>query len=87
MNQVILVGKVARLDKQAGIIMLQVNKNNNNDGVDLIPLKVNEDLLNSVIGYIKDGMTVGIKGYINTSENKLLIVVEKLTFISNKKNQ
>jgi hypothetical protein len=86
MNQVILVGKVARLDKQAGIILLQVNKNNN-DGVDLIPLKVNEDLLNSVISYIKDGMTVGIKGYINTSENKLLIVVEKLTFISNKKNQ
>jgi len=86
MNQVILVGKVARLDKQAGIIMLQVNKNNN-DGVNLIPLKVNEDLLNSVISYIEDGMTVGIKGYINTSENKLLIVVEKLTFISNKKNQ
>lgn len=83
LNQVILVGRVNRLDKLAGIVSIDIKRQNEKDS-DLIPVTLNKGLMENVIEYLSEGSTIGVKASLQIDNNVLRIVGEKLTFINTK---
>lgn len=83
LNQVILVSRVNRIDKLAGIVSIDIRRPNEKDS-DLIPVTLGEELMESVLKYLKEGSTIGIKASLNIDYNILRIIGEKVTFINNK---
>ena len=83
LNQVILVGRVKKLDKLEGIVSIDIKRPNDKDS-DLIPVKLNEGLIDSVLEYLSEGSTIGVKASLNIDEGILRIIGEKLTFINAK---
>jgi len=83
LNQVILVGRVNKIDKLAGIVSIDIKRPNDKDS-DLIPVNLNEGLIDSVLEYLSEGSTIGVKASLNIDNNILRIVGEKLTFINTK---
>jgi single-stranded DNA-binding protein len=83
LNQVILVGRVNKLDKLAGIVTINIKRPNEED-LDIIPVSLTEGLMNSVLEYLKEGATIGVKASLNIDNNILRIVGDKVTFINTK---
>jgi single-stranded DNA-binding protein len=81
LNQVILVGRVKRIDKLAGIISIDIKRSNEKDSY-LIPVTINEGLIDSVSKYLIEGSTIGVKASLNMDNNILRIIGEKVTFIN-----
>jgi single-stranded DNA-binding protein len=59
LNQVILVGRVNRIDKLAEIVSIDIKRPNDKDS-DLIPVILNEGLIDSVLKYLTEGSTIGV---------------------------
>lgn len=83
LNQVILVGRVNKLDKLAGIVTIDIKRPKEEDS-DLIPVSLTEGLMNSILEYLKEGATIGVKASLNIDNNILRIVGDKVTFINTK---
>jgi single-stranded DNA-binding protein len=83
LNQVILVGRINKLDKLAGIVSIDIKRPNEKDS-DVIPVTLTDSLMESVLGYLTEGSTVGVKASLNIDNNILRIVGEKVTFINTK---
>jgi len=83
LNQVILVGRVDKLDKLAGIVSIDIKTPNEKDS-DIIPVTLTDGLMESVLGYLTEGSTIGVKASINIDNNILRIVGDKVTFINTK---
>lgn len=81
LNQVILVGRVNKLDKLVGIVSIDIKRPNEKDS-DLIPVNLTDGLMESVIGYLTEGSTIGVKASLNIDNNILRIVGDKVTFIN-----
>ena len=85
-NTVILTGHYVSLKKNTMTISITIT-NNNVDPYDiLIPTIINNSLLKYVKEYIANGDIVGIKGYLDIKDNHLICIVEKITFLSSKKD-
>jgi hypothetical protein len=81
LNQVILVGRVTSIDKNAGIMTIEViRKDVNQSG--LIPINLGDELAESSFEYLKEDSTVGVKASINIDDGILRIIGEKVTFIN-----
>jgi single-stranded DNA-binding protein len=83
LNQVILVGRVNKLDKLSGIVSIDIKRPNEKDS-DVIPVTLTDGLMESVLGYLTEGSTIGVKASINIDNNILRIVGDKVTFINTK---
>ena len=83
LNQVILVGRVERLDKLVGIVAIKIKRTDESES-DVIPVNLNEGLMESVMEYLSEGSTIGVKASLKIDNNILRIVGEKLTFINSK---
>ena len=83
LNQVILVGRVNKLDREAGIVSITI-KRPNDEEVDLIPVKLNDGLMENILGYLIEGTTIGVKASLNIDNDILRIIGEKITFIEKK---
>lgn len=83
LNQVILVGRVNKLDKLAGIVSIDIKRPNEKDS-DVISVTLTDGLMESVLGYLTEGSTIGVKASINIDNNILRIVGDKVTFINTK---
>jgi hypothetical protein len=83
LNQVILVGRVERLDKLAGIVAIKIKRTDELES-DVIPVNLNEGLMESVMEYLSEGSTIGVKASLKIDNNILRIIGEKLTFINSK---
>jgi len=83
LNQVIIVGRVNKLDKLAGIVTINIKRPNEEDS-DLIPVSLTDCLMESVLEYLKEGATIGVKASLNIDNNILRIVGDKVTFINTK---
>lgn len=97
LNQVVLVGRLVsdpkiietENERKKSVITLAVPRSfkniNGEYETDFIPCTLWQGIADSAVEYCKEGDLVGIKGKIQKIENKELnIVVEKLTFLSNK---
>lgn len=83
LNQVILVGRVNQLDKLAGIVSIDIKRPNQKDS-DLIPVILSDAIMESVLEYLSEGSTIGVKASLQIDNNILRIVGEKVTFINAK---
>ena len=83
LNQVILIGRVNRIDRLAGIVSIDIKRANGEES-DLIPVILGEGLKDSVLEYLKEGSTIGVNASLNIDNNILRIIGEKVTFINSK---
>lgn len=87
-NCVIIIGRLADEIKE-GKIKLAVNRPfENKEGIyetDFIPIVLWGGTYESTKEYIHKGDLVGIKGRLETKDEKVYVIAEKLTFLSSKK--
>lgn len=96
MNNVMLVGRLTSLPERIEEnvlhtpITLAVNRTyQNSEGIyetDLIKCNISDNLANKLLDYCKIGDMVAVKGALENCNNKLIVRVEKLTFLSSKQN-
>lgn len=93
LNQSILVGRIKSIESnnEDGIVnvtILTPKPFKNNDGeyeVDTISCTLYTGVANATVGYCKVGDMIGIKGRLQTKDNLLQLVAEKVSFL-NKSN-
>lgn len=87
LNQVVLVGRIK--EKENGKIIIDVKdsvKNENGEyGSNLISISLGGNINNSVNEYCEVDSIIGVKGKIQTIDNKMEIIAEKISFLSSKK--
>lgn len=97
LNQIVLVGrissdlKVKKLENGVNFneFKLEVPRNYKNENgeyeTDFVPVQTFKGVAVSTADYCKVGDLVGIKGRLQTDKDKLKVIVEKITFLSSKK--
>lgn len=92
LNQVMLVGRIKKISKlkegYADITLAVQKQYKNIDGIyetDFIPCRLYGNIGSNTIEYCKNGDIVGIKGKLESLDNTLNVIVEKVTFLSSKK--
>lgn len=97
-NQVVLLGRIYKEikeekenDKIKCIITLAVPRSyKNEDGIydtDFIECTLWNGIAQNTAEYCKQGDLVGIKGTIKTTDGKIEIIAEKVSFLSSKKEE
>lgn len=87
LNQVVLVGRINKIKNNK--ITLAVPRNYKNaEGVydtDYLVAKLSETVAQNVVEYCKTGDLVGIKGRLEQVHGDTMIMAEKVSFLSSKK--
>jgi single-stranded DNA-binding protein len=86
LNQVILVGRVNKFDKIAGIVSIDIKRPNEKVS-DVISVNLTDGLMESVLDYLTEGSTIGVKASLNIDNNILRIIADKITFIEKNTNE
>ena len=98
LNQLVLVGRLTKDvevkeigDKKVSTVVIAVPRPfKNADGeyeTDFIPCTVWNGIADNVAEYCKKGDLLGIKGRIESKDNNIYIVAEKVTFLSSNKGE
>lgn len=96
LNQVVLVGRITENPKLEQIedisgarITLAIPRSyKNSEGVydtDFIPVQLWNGVAENTCKYCKKGDIVGVKGRLEFKDNQIIVVAEKLSFLSSKK--
>jgi hypothetical protein len=84
LNQLVLVGRIKKVEDNT--ITLSIPRNyKNNEGIyetDLIPIILPESILEKSKEYCKIDDVVGVKGRLETKEGNIIVIAEKMTFLS-----
>lgn len=97
LNQVVLVGRVARIeadssnpDYDRANVSLAITKSyKNSDGVYetvFVPVVLYNQVAKNTLQYVKKGDVIGVKGTIDYRSNQISINVERVTFLSSKRD-
>ena len=86
LNQIILVGRISQLP-QDNAMTLAVSRSYKNTETnmyetDFIPVNVPKTLLQNVLDYTRVGDIVGVKGRLETRDNELVVIADRITFLS-----
>lgn len=91
-NYVTLIGRLTNdIEKEGNnaYITLAVQRSYKNaDGIyetDFVPVVLTGDIATSTVAYCKKGDLIGLKGRIQSTDNKLIIIAEKVSFLAAKK--
>ena len=95
LNQIVLVGRLTKNvelneidNKKQAVITIAVNRQfKNAEGIyetDFIPVMLWNGVAEQTAEYLKKGDLLGVKGRIESNENKIIINAEKVTFLSSK---
>ena len=95
LNQVVLVGRLTNNliiegneENKKGEIVLAVQRPfKNKDGeydTDFIPCVLYNMVAQNTAEYCKKGDIVGVKGRLQVEDNKVVVIAEKITFLSSK---
>ena len=99
LKQIVIVGRVVNdlevnrteEGKRVGTITLAVPRNfKNSEGVydtDFINCIVWDNMADNTADYCKKGDIIGVKGRIQSRDNKLELVAEKVTFLSSRNHE
>ena len=91
LNQIVLVGRVVDLKKdnennKNGILNIAVPRSfKNTEGIyetDFIKISLKDNLFNNASEYLKKGDLIGIKGRLQNINDIIIVIAEKLTFLS-----
>ena len=94
MNNVVLIGridndieKVENEEKTSYRLMLKISRNFKNENgeyeTDLVPIELMSYIGSNVLQYCKKGDLIGTKGRLQSNENKISVIAERITFLSN----
>ena len=98
LNQVVLVGRLSHdlelkeieeIKKELNVTLAVRRNSKNGDGVyetDIINYKVYGDMASNVVDYCKKGDMIGLKGHLQVIDNNMLVIAERVTFLSSKSN-
>ena len=90
LNNCTLVGRMVNLEikenngEKMGIMYLSTPKDKEN--IIVVEIVLYENMMNNVKEYCDKGDLVGIKGKVDLLDNKTIIVAEKITFLSSRKD-
>lgn len=88
MNQIVLVGRIAKIREEENntIITLAIHRNYKNaDGeyeIDFIDCQLFGEVAKTTIEYCQSGDMVGIKGRLQVNNKKMIVVADRLTFLT-----
>lgn len=93
LNNVVLVGKInediekiEEEQKTSYRLMLTVKRNFKNQNgeyeTDVIPIELMSYIGNNVLQYCEKGNIIGAKGRIESNENGIYVIAERITFLS-----
>lgn len=91
LNQVVLVGRITSIpeeEKKDKIIIAVPRAYKNADGEyenDFITIQLFKSLSENAFEYLTTGDLVGVKGRLQTKDDKVIVCAEKLTFLSSKR--
>lgn len=89
-NSVIIIGRLAKNIDDNNEILLSVSRLfKNEEGIyetDLIPITIWQGISSQMKECCTEGSLVGVRGRIETKDNKIIIIGEKVTFLSNKED-
>ena len=94
LNQFIIVGRIVKdLEKESNVITIAIPRHyKNKDGeydTDFVDVAIYGTLAKTTIEYCKKGDIIGVKGNIKSEISndirKMLLVAERVTFLSSKK--
>lgn len=94
LNQFIIVGRIVKdLEKESNIITIAIPRHyKNEDGeydTDFVDVAIDGTLAKTTIEYCKKGDIIGVKGSIRSEITndirKMILVAERVNFLSNKK--
>ena len=98
LNQVILVGRITQDlevkelddDKKKAIMTLAIPRSTKNEEgeyeTDFVPCVLYNNVATNTAEYCKKGDIVGVKGRIESEPNRMIILAEKVTFLSSHSN-
>lgn len=81
LNQAVLVGRLKYIS--VDFIELAVNKKDEPKEYYLVPVTLSESLAGNINKYCKKNDLIGIRGSLATKNGELIIMAEKVTFLSN----
>ena len=85
-NNVILVGRIEEIKEN--LIKIKTTRNFKNESgeyeTDIIPCVINGHIASSVNEYCEKDDVVGIRGRLENKNNNLIVVADKITFLSSK---
>lgn len=81
-NNVVLAGRYVSLKKDTMTLSITITKGDEKHDTLLIPIILNNILLEHVKEYVSKGDVVGVKGYLDNNNKSLICVAEKITFLS-----
>lgn len=93
LNQTVLVGRITKdveikkiEDKKYAILKLAIPRSFKNEegnyDTDFIDVSIFDNIAQNIKEYCKAGDLVGVKGRLESKEDKLVLVGEKVTFLS-----
>lgn len=94
LNQFIIVGRIVKdLEKESNVITIAIPRHyKNKDGeydTDFVDVAIDGTLAKTTIEYCKKGDIIGVKGSIKSEISneirKMILVAERVTFLSSKK--
>lgn len=88
LNQVVLLGRIKEF-KEDNQIVIGVSRSYKNEqgtyDTDLIEIYLSESNYNELKKYNKLDDLLGVKGRVETKDNQIIIIADKITFLTNKK--
>lgn len=95
LNQIVLVGRLTSdpqikevEERKVCVITLAVPRSYKNENgeydTDFIPCRLLRSIAENTVEYCKKGDLVGVKGKIQSTDNEIEIIAEKLTFLSSR---
>lgn len=94
LNQFIIVGRIVKdLEKESNVITIAIPRHYKNEDkgydTDFVDVAIDGTLAKTTIEYCKKGDIIGVKGNIKSEISndirKMLLVAERVTFLSSKK--
>lgn len=96
LNNVVLVGritndieKIENEEKTSYRLMLKISRSFKNENgeyeTDIVPIELMSYIGSNVLQYYEKGDIIGAKGRIQSNENGISVIAERITFLSNNK--
>lgn len=94
LNQFIIVGRIVKdLEKDSNVITIVIQRHYKNENgeyeTDFVDVAIDGTLAKTTIEYCKKGDIIGVKGSIRSEKSndirKMILVAERVTFLSSKK--
>jgi hypothetical protein len=78
MNFIAVIGTICEINNCNNNTVMQLKVENVNDECDIVNVDINDELLKEQLKKIKLGTLIGINGRVNTAQNKLHLICERI---------